>query len=274
MKLSFTKMNGAGNDFVMLDNRSRSLSLTPKQIEFLCDRHRGIGGDGLLLVEPPTSAQSAFRMRYYNSDGSEADMCGNGARCFSRFAQKVGGGGKQFAFETNAGLIRTEIDGRQVRINLSQPHSLRLKERVALASGETEIHSINTGVPHAVLLTPDAGAVDVQNLGHEIRFHRHFAPKGTNVNFVEKVDNKTIRVRTYERGVEAETLACGTGVTASALISHLLLQIPSPVQVRVKGGDTLEISFSRQGEQFTDVFLKGPADFVFEGQIELEDSIG
>jgi len=146
---------------------------------------------------------------------------------------------------------------------------LRLNELVLLNSGEMAIHSVNTGVPHAVLFVPDADAAMVQPLGSEIRFHAHFAPRGTNVNFVQLIGNGAIRVRTYERGVEGETLACGTGVTASALIAAEQHQFKSPVQVRVQGGDTLEVSFEKAGSQFKNVRLTGPADFTFTGETEL-----
>jgi diaminopimelate epimerase len=269
MRLHFTKMNGAGNDFVMLDNRSGKLALSTQQIAHLCDRHRGIGADGLLAVEAARSKQAHYRMRYYNSDGGEAEMCGNGSRCFARFVQRITGHEGPVAFETLAGLIRAEIDGNRVRVNLSPPHNARLHERIKLASGEIEVHSINTGVPHAVIFEQNLASVKVNAFGSEIRHHSHFAPKGTNVNFAQQIDSGAIRIRTYERGVEAETLACGTGVTASALVSHLLFKMPSPVHVTVQGGDTLEVGFEEEDGRFHNVCLKGPADFVFEGTVDL-----
>jgi diaminopimelate epimerase len=268
MKLSFTKMNGAGNDFVMIDNRSRSISLSKTQIAHLCDRHKGVGADGLLLVEPKDSDGADFRMRYYNSDGGEAEMCGNGARCFARYIQKLGACRDRVSFQTLAGLIRAEFDGALVKINLSEPQGLKLHDKVKLSIGETEIHSLNTGVPQAVLFVPNADKAMVSSLGNEIRFHPHFSPKGTNVNFVQLLGGNSIRVRTYERGVEGETLACGTGVTASALISSALHGVLSPVSVKVQNGDTLQVSFKREDDRFTEVFLKGPADFTFDGTIE------
>jgi diaminopimelate epimerase len=269
MNLSFTKMNGAGNDFVMIDNRAQKLSLSKDQIAWICDRHRGVGADGLLLVEPEPKKSADFRMRYYNSDGGEAEMCGNGARCFARFVQKIGGCIDQVSFKTLAGVIRASFDVSRVTINLSDPKDLKLNERVKLSTGETEIHSMNTGVPHAVLFVPNADEAMVGPLGSEIRYHKHFAPKGTNVNFVQLLTGNNIRVRTYERGVEGETLACGTGVTASALIAHALHQLKSPIAVKVQGGDTLEVSFKFSNSQFSEVFLKGPADFTFAGEISL-----
>ncbi len=154
-------------------------------------------------------------------------------------------------------------------VSLTKPKELKLNEQVALSAGTQTVHSLNTGVPHAVLFVPDADQAMVQELGQEIRRHPHFAPKGTNVNFVQPLGPGSIRVRTYERGVEGETLACGTGLTASALITAKLHKFSSPVKVQVQGGDELEVSFKQDNGDFTDVRLSGPADFVFEGKIEL-----
>src|SRR3954451_3506569 len=186
-------------------------------------------------------------------------MCGNGARCFSRFVQKRTGANRDLTFETGAGVISADFNGERVTVNLTIPKDLRLNEQVPLSIGAQTIHSLNTGVPHAVLFVPDADKAMVQGLGHEIRFHQHFAPKGTNANFVQVLGPNNIRVRTYERGVEGETLACGTGVTASALISAVVHGFVSPIKVQVQGGDLLEVSFSRYGDQFTEVKLTGPA---------------
>jgi diaminopimelate epimerase len=269
MNLAFTKMNGAGNDFILIDNRSGQIRLSPEQIVRLCHRQRGVGADGLFLLVPSRKGQADWAWDFYNNDGSTADMCGNGARCFARFIQKVAGTKEQTSFETGAGVIKATFDGELVTVNLTSPRDLRLAEIVALGSGPAEIHSLNTGVPHAVLFVKDADAAMVQPIGSEIRYHKHFAPKGTNVNFVQLRGPNAIRVRTYERGVEGETLACGTGVTASALISARLHNFHSPVQVQVQGGDTLEVRFERDGDNFKNVSLKGPADFVFDGQISI-----
>jgi diaminopimelate epimerase len=198
-----------------------------------------------------------------------AEMCGNGARCFGRFVQKLTGKDGDFTFETGAGVIRASLHGDRVTVSLTKPGELRLNEAVELSIGCQSIHSLNTGVPHAVLFVPDAEQAMVQQLGQEVRRHAHFAPKGTNVNFVQRLGPGAIRVRTYERGVEAETLACGTGVTASALVAATLHKYESPVRVHVKSGDQLEVSFRRNNGEFSDVRLSGPADFVFEGRINL-----
>jgi diaminopimelate epimerase len=269
MDLEFTKMNGAGNDFMLIDNRSQKIKLTRDQIVRICDRHRGVGADGLALLIPCASGKADWAWDFFNNDGSGAAMCGNCARCFARFVEKVTGSGRDFTFETGAGIIAASFQGDRVTVSLTQPRDLKLEEKVSLSSGTQPIHSLNTGVPHAVLFVPDADAAMVQNLGREIRHHPHFAPKGTNVNFVQRLGAGSIRVRTYERGVEAETLACGTGVTASALISAKLHQFKSPVKVQVQSGDWLEVSFEQSNGQFSAVQLNGPADFVFEGRMKL-----
>jgi diaminopimelate epimerase len=270
MTLNFTKMNGAGNDFVMLDNRDLSLALTKDQIEKLCDRHRGIGADGLLCVEPATDG-GEFKMRYYNADGGEAEMCGNGARCFGRFVNLLHDGKlSKIAFETLAGMISAEFEGDQVRINMSAPHSLKLAQELPVSQTTLTVHSVNTGVPHAVVYVDDLENVPVIEWGAALRYHEAFKPKGTNANFAKVLAPGSIAIRTYERGVEGETLACGTGMVACALIHHLLTDAPSPIKVDVAGGDTLEIGFEKSGPQsFSNVTLTGPADFVFEGEIEI-----
>jgi diaminopimelate epimerase len=271
MTLSFTKMNGAGNDFVMLDNRDASLALTHEQIARLCDRHRGIGADGLLIVEPAQNGAD-FRMRYYNADGGEAEMCGNGARCFARYARKVSGHtGETIAFETQAGVIGARCLDGDVQIAMSAPHSYAVATTLEAAGEELTVHSLNTGVPHAVIFVDDLEAVDVARLGAAIRYHAHFAPKGTNVNFVQVLAPGEIAIRTYERGVEGETLACGTGVVACALIHHLEAGVDAPVRIDVRGGDTLEVGFETgtDAAEFKNVTLTGPADFVFDGAATL-----
>lgn len=266
--LSFTKMNGAGNDFVVIDNRDGSSALDREVIARLCDRHRGIGADGLLAVEKPQNGAD-FRMRYYNADGGEAEMCGNGARCFGRFAARLSGATERVSFETIAGVITARLLGDRVQLAMSEPKALALGARVTAAGQPITVHFLNTGVPHAVVPVEDLAAVDVVKLGAAIRWHEHFAPKGTNANFIQTLDVQTLGIRTYERGVEGETLACGTGVVASALIHHLLSGAASPIGVRVQGGDVLQVGFRREGDGFRDVTLTGPADFVFEGRVAI-----
>ncbi len=269
MVLEFTKMNGAGNDFVLVDSRTRKFQLTRSQIARLCDRHRGVGADGLILWVASSTGKAEWAWQFYNSDGSTGEMCGNGARCFARFVQRHANWDHDLTFETEAGIITAQFKGERVTVNLTRPRGMRLGLELALAGGRQTVHSVDTGVPHAVLFVPDADQAMVRELGPEIRRHSAFVPKGTNVNFVQVLGPDRIRVRTFERGVEGETLACGTGVSASALIAARLHHFRSPVSVQVQGGDELEVSFREENGEFTDVRLTGPAEFVFEGQMEL-----
>ncbi len=262
-------MNGAGNDFVLVDGRAQKQTLSGAQIVRLCDRHRGVGADGVIFLVPSAGGRADWAWRFYNSDGSTGEMCGNGARCFAHFVRSRTGMDRDFSFETEAGIIRASFQGTQVSVSLTQPKNLLLNELVPLSTGPTTLHSLNTGVPHAVLYVADADKAMLEQLGPEIRRHPHFAPRGTNVNFVQVLGANRIRVRTFERGVEGETLACGTGVTASALISSRVHKFTSPVQVQVQGGDRLEVSFADRNGDFSDVRLTGPAEFVFEGRIEV-----
>lgn len=266
--LRFMKMNGAGNDFVMLDNRAGDLRLTRSQIARLCDRHRGVGADGVLLLEPPTNGAD-FRMRYYNSDGGEAEMCGNGARCFARFADRVAGPLRTVTFETPAGVIGATLEGERVRLQMSDPTDLRLNLNIPVGDRSLSAHFVNSGVPHAVISVGDLDTINVHELGRAVRQHEMFAPKGANVNFLSRRGEDLIAIRTYERGVEAETLACGTGVVASALIFAATENRSGPIRVLVRGGDELSVDFEKRGNQFTNVTLTGPADFAFEGTVEL-----
>jgi diaminopimelate epimerase len=269
MLVEFTKMNGAGNDFVLIDNRARKIKLSRDEVVRVCDRHRGVGADGVILLIPASSGKADWAWEFYNSDGSTGEMCGNGARCFARFVKQKVGRDNDFTFETEAGLISARFQGGLVTVNLTQPTDVHLNEQLSLRAGPQTLHSINTGVPHAVLFVPDADKAMILQLGPEIRRHPHFGAKGTNVNFVQVLGRDYIRVRTFERGVEGETLACGTGVTASALISARVHHFGSPIRVQVQGGDQLEVSFSEASGEFGHVCLTGPADFAFEGAMEI-----
>jgi diaminopimelate epimerase len=266
--LRFTKMNGAGNDFVMLDNRAGDIQLDPKLIRLICDRHRGVGADGILLLEKAENGAD-FRMRYYNADGGEAEMCGNGARCFARFVDKVAGAREKISFETPAGVIGARLHGDLVTLNMSDPTDLRLNVPLQIDGEDATVHYINSGVPHVVVPVSRVDVVHVRTRGEAIRRHKMFSPKGANVNFLQKSAAKKIAIRTYERGVEDETLACGTGVVASALIFAATEKVDGPISVLVRGGSELTVGFEREGEKFRDVTLTGPAEFVFEGEIEI-----
>ena len=266
--LRFTKMNGAGNDFVLIDNRVGDVRLDRSQIAQLCDRHRGIGADGILLLEKPRNCAD-FRMRYFNADGGEAEMCGNGARCFARFANKVAAAKEEISFETQAGVISAKLEGDLVTLGMTEPTDLRLDLGPGISGENKAVHFVNSGVPHVVIPVPNIDDVDVRREGAAIRFDRIFSPSGTNVNFIEKRGPKKIAIRTYERGVEDETLACGTGIVASALIFGATERCQGPITVLARGGDELQVGFERLDGSFRNVTLTGPAEFVFEGTIDL-----
>jgi diaminopimelate epimerase len=266
--LRFSKMNGAGNDFVMIDNRVGDLQLAADQIVKICDRHRGVGADGVLVLERAANGAD-FRMRYYNADGGEAEMCGNGARCFARYASRVAGPKEELSFETPAGVIGATLQGEVVRLEMSEPTDLRLGITIPLPDRQVAAHFVNSGVPHVVVPVDDLENVDVRALGSAIRRHELFVPKGANANFLKERGERQIAIRTYERGVEDETLACGTGVVASALIFAAVKNVSGPIGVLVRGGNELQVGFDRSGDQFQNVTLTGPADFVFEGTIDV-----
>ncbi|MGH8018882.1 MAG: diaminopimelate epimerase [Opitutaceae bacterium] len=271
MRVPFTKMHGAGNDFVLMDNRHGDIRLTPSKIEALCHRRFGIGADGVLLLEQPQNpATQDARMVYFNSDGSRAEMCGNGARCFTAFALAHGAGSNGgLRFLTDAGEISATQNGDGITVQMTEPFELRTGLTVPLAAGEMKVHHLNTGVPHVVRFVDDASKVDIRPEGAELRFHPAFAPKGANANFAQIQSDGLVLVRTYERGVEDETLACGTGVTAVGILAHLVHEVPLPVRVRVAGGDILTIDFAKENDRISRVTMTGPAQLVFQGEVEL-----
>ena len=266
-KLSFYKMSGSGNDFIMIDNRDGRLDDVESRTltERLCRRGMSVGADGLILIEPSSNAD--FRMRIFNADGSEAEMCGNGGRCVARFAEILGIAGSHMAFETLAGLIRAEVNGARVKLQITQPRDLQLRQSIEVDGVVHQVHSINTGVPHAVILCSDLGEVQVRALGRQIRFHPAFQPAGTNVDFAAVIDSQDLAIRTYERGVEDETLACGTGAVASALLAAALGLVSSPVQVRVRSGETLTVHFDGRGPEFHEVFFEGQVRLIYQGEL-------
>lgn len=259
MVIPFWKMHGAGNDFILMDDRSlRFPAADAAFLTRLCDRRRGIGSDGLLLIQPSASAD--FRMRFFNPDGSEADLCGNGARCIARLAHEIGAAPADMRIETAAGPVRAEILPPLVRLHLPPPKNWRLDLSIIWKNKAVPLHFVNSGVPHAVCVVEDLAAVDVPALGSFIRRHALFTPAGTNADFIQATGPCSLSIRTYERGVEAETLACGTGIVAAAAMAEKLGLVQSPVRIQTAGGDTLEASIS----PFT---LTGPAEHSFRGEI-------
>lgn len=267
----FVKMTGGGNDFVLFDNRN---DILPKDYAALskkiCERKFSIGADGLLILEK--SEDTDFRMIYYNADGSRAAMCGNGARCIARFANMLKIAPAKMNFVTDAGTLSAEVKGEIVKLKMSEPSELKLDFEVRIEDGkEFHLSFINTGVPHAVLMVTDLEKTEVQELGKAIRYHKEFAPEGTNANFVFHRDEHTLFIRTYERGVEGETLACGTGAVAAALICAAKNLVQSPVTCQPRSGEILRVYFEQNAESgtFQNVFLEGPATLCFKGEIEL-----
>jgi diaminopimelate epimerase len=263
--IPFFKAVASGNDFVIVDNRRRVIQDAVRFAQAVCPRHTGVGADGVLLFEP--SKKSSFKMRIVNSDGSEAEACGNGFRCIALFAKEKLGFPNEFEFESLAGLIQARIKGSSVRVQLVKPSQYREKGEVTVLGHRLHYSFINTGVPHTVIFVEGLSKIDVNGLGRAVRTHAAFKPYGTNVNFVEVKNGQEINVRTYERGVESETLACGTGSTASALISSFLGYTKPPVKVITSGGEILTIDFKQQNGKTDVVTLEGEARIVFEGTV-------
>ncbi len=266
----FTKMCAGGNDFIVIDNRFGNYPDGTVLAARLCRRSHSIGADGLLFLEKGQDA-GRLKMRIFNPDGSEAEMCGNGARCIAAFAYCKGIGSRKLNFETLAGLVSAEIIDGEVKLKMSEPAGLKLSLELSVDGRTYPASFINTGVPHTVLVVEDIETADVESLGGKIRNLPVFKPAGTNVDWVEVIDTNRIRLRTYERGVEGETLACGTGAAASAIVCSLLGKTASPVSVETRGGSILTVCFER-GEKVTDVYLQGDARFVCEGSFDLSPS--
>lgn len=268
--VDFSKMSGTGNDFILIDHRTPFLTREemPGFAKAVCQRRVSVGADGLILIENSDTAD--FRWQFLNADGSWAEMCGNGARCAARFAHAKGIAPGRMRFETVAGVIEAEVTGQLVKIKMTPPTALRLEEKIGACGEEQVVHSLNTGVPHAVLFREDIEQAPVLELGRSIRFHEHFQPAGTNVNFVQRQDGNGLIVRTYERGVEGETLACGTGAVAAAIIAGILGKVEPPVAVTTSGGEQLIIHYRLAGREISEVYLEGPAHFIYEGQMHSE----
>lgn len=265
--ITFSKMSGSGNDFIIIDNRRRNLDGIDlsKFITAVCRRKISVGADGLILIEPSDKAD--FRWRFYNSDGSRAEMCGNGARCAARFAYVNGIAGQNLTFETDAGIVSGRINADRTKVKMPDPRDLRLDYAIELADGPLTVSSINTGVPHVVIMSDDIEKVDVFGVGREIRRHEAFAPAGTNVNFICQQGPGKLAIRTYERGVEDETLACGTGSIASALISAIKLGWTSPINLVTRSQESLTIHFAQNSGIFNDVYLEGDARIIYTAQL-------
>lgn len=267
-QIDFYKMSGSGNDFILIDNRDDKLNgyNLPRLVTSLCRPKYSVGADGLIIIEK--SDRFDFKWQFFNADGTEAEMCGNGGRCAARLAYTLGICSNRLNFETKAGIVRAEIEEDLVKLEMPTPQGFYLNKTLDLNDEQIVFHFINTGVPHTIIFPEkDLENVEVKKLGKEIRFHPHFQPSGTNVDFVEKVSENSIKIRTYERGVEDETLSCGTGAVAASLICHGLNMVNSPVKVYTKSGEILEVSFIAEREEFREVFLKGEARLLYQGKL-------
>ena len=264
----FTKLSGSGNDFIFIDNRDGAYD-ADKMIDFVrkvCRRGLSVGADGVMFIEPSDVAD--FKWRFFNADGSEAEMCGNGGRCAVRFAREKGIGNSPVSFETIAGVIDGTIEGSRVKLRMTQPFGYRAGVALALDGGpDVAIDYLNTGVPHAVQFVDNVEQVEVCEVGRQIRYHETFAPAGANANFCQVTGPKSIRLRTYERGVEGETLACGTGAVAAAILAASRGRVSAPVDVLVQGGETLTIHFSGAGDGVADVYMEGDTRLVYQGEM-------
>jgi len=272
VKIQFVKMTGAGNDFVLVDNRKGVIRDAPSFARSVCDRRWGVGADGILLMEQ--SRRATYRMMYYNADGSYGGMCGNGGRCIAFFAVESGIARSSHTFEALDYVYAVVVrDQERVQLSLKDPTGIRRNLRLRLGNRIVRADFVDTGAPHAVLFAssflrgPDAiDRLDVMHLGRALRYHRSFSPSGANVNFIDVTDQGVVRMRTYERGVEDETLACGTGAVACSLVSHLRGKVTVPVTVETKSGKHLIVSFAEHSPgSFVNVILTGPVRITFRG---------
>jgi len=265
--ITFFKMSGSGNDFIIVDNRQKVVKDNdlPDFIHRICRRKMSVGADGFILIEPSNKAD--FKWRFFNSDGSKAEMCGNGARCAARFAYVTGIAGENLSFETEAGVISGQVKDDRAKVKMPDPVELRLDFNIELKNGPVTVCSVNTGVPHVVVMSETIEDINVFDLGREIRFHEAFIPAGTNVNFICQQKQGHLAIRTYERGVENETLACGTGSIAAALITSCKAQWQSPINLVTRSGESLTIYFKKDGSIFKDIFLEGDARIIYSAQL-------
>jgi diaminopimelate epimerase len=267
MKIPFMKMSGSGNDFVLIDYREPFLKEERLKdfVQKTCRRRFSVGADGLILVE--RSQKADFKWRFYNADGSEPEMCGNGGRCAARFAYLKGIAGSSLKFETLAGILSAQVEGKRVKLEMTKPFGLKLDETIFIDGEKKIFSSLNTGVPHAVLFVDDLEGVNIVPVGRAIRFHSHFSPGGTNVNFIRLEERSQLSIRTYERGVEDETLACGTGAVASALVAAFKGLVKSPVSIKTRGGEVLAVYFEIENREAKRVFFEGDVHIIYEAEM-------
>ncbi len=269
MIIPFAKMHGAGNDFILIDDRNNMFPFADLEwLERIAARRTGVGCEGVIAVQESESAD--FRMRFFNPDGHEVEMCGNGARCVARYAFDRKIAPAHMRIETAAGALEAKMQGHDVKLFMTKPADLAIDRKIRLDEQELSYDSVNTGVPHVVVKVPELEGFDVKDIGAKIRYHEEFSPKGTNANFIAIDGNNEISIRTYERGVEDETLACGTGITAAAIIASISGLVSPPVSVNTAGGDKLVVDFRLQGKNVENVTLLGPAVYTFNGELEYD----
>ncbi|MEJ2657758.1 MAG: diaminopimelate epimerase [Desulfobacterales bacterium] len=266
-KIEFYKMSGSGNDFIIIDNRQNMIDEDglPNFIAKVCRRKMAVGADGFILLE--NSDKTDFKWRFFNSDGSNAEMCGNGARCVARFAYLNNIAGPEMSFETMAGIVEARVVEDRVKVKMTDPSELKTDVTIDLKHGPVSISSINTGVPHVVIVKKRIEDLDIIEMGREIRFHKRFSPAGTNVNFVCHIKDNTIAIRTYERGVEDETLACGTGAAAAGIVMAHKMKIGSPINVLTQSGGYLNIFYKENEGKYYDIYLEGDARIIYKAQL-------
>jgi len=261
-------MHGAGNDFVLVDDREQTFPVSDREwVARTAKRRTGVGCEGIILIQ--ASDQANFRMRFFNPDGAEVDMCGNGARCVARLAHEIGAAPAKMTIATAVGVLEAEVVGDDVRLMMTAPRDFRMDRLLEIDGSRIRYSFVNTGVPHAVVQTDDVESCDVVRIGAGLRYHEAFAPDGANADFACVTGPHALKVRTYERGVEAETPACGTGVVASALILSRLGLIGPPVTIATAGGYELSVGFRLTEDGAENVTLCGPAEHVFTGNLEL-----
>jgi diaminopimelate epimerase len=268
--IKFVKMSGSGNDFIIVDNREDMVKNDdlPGFIARICRRKMSVGADGVILIGHSKTAD--FKWQFFNSDGSNAEMCGNGARCAARFAYVKGIAGQNLSFETDVGVVSGLVTGDRVKLKMPDPVDLCLDYSIDLKTGPVTVCSVNTGVPHVVVMNESIEDINVFELGSEIRFHEAFEPAGTNVNFICQREQGHLAIRTYERGVENETLACGTGSIAAALITACKTNWQSPIHLLTRSQGTLTIYFEKDGNNFSDIYLEGDARIIYSAQLEAD----
>lgn len=265
---SFAKYVGCGNDFIIFDNRLETFPIFQPLIQRLCLRQKGIGADGLLLLE--NSKKADFRLRIFNSDGSEAEMCGNGLRCFIKWLTSLGFQNHSYRIEVMQRILTASQIGNVVCVEMGSPRNIQWDIPVRFEEQFLRVHYLNTGVPHVVLFMENIDSVNLIKLGSYIRNYSLWKPNGTNFTIAQKIDSQKLKIRTYERGVEGETLACGTGATAAALAAARQSGYSSPVIVQTYSGEELEIGFSFENQIFSNVTMKGSAECTFMGEIDLK----